>query len=106
MNGASARQYLTDEVAELLGAASVGLYELLVILSNSDTELDEDAKRAVARDVAADLVGRDEAQIYLLRWPRDNVIDGPLPVSVLDEPLTWGWLPSKLHFALIKVRRV
>jgi hypothetical protein len=101
---ASARQWLAEEVAESLGVASVGLYELLEILSNSDVELDEDARRAVARDVAADLVGREEAQIYLLRWPRDNVIDGPLSVSVLDEPLAWGWLPSKLHFALIKVR--
>jgi hypothetical protein len=103
MSGAAAREWLTEEVAESLGVASIGLYELLEILSNSDLVLDGDAKRAVSRDVAADLVRRDQAQIYLLRWPRDDVIDGPLPVSVLDEPLAWGWLPSKLHFALLRV---
>jgi hypothetical protein len=104
MNDTSARELLAEEVAESLSVASVGLYELLEILSNSDLVLDDDAKRAVAQHVAADLVSRDEARIYLLRWPKDDVIDGPIPVSVLDEPMAWGWLPSKLHFALMRVQ--
>jgi hypothetical protein len=104
MNDTSARELLAEEVAESLSVASVGLYELIEILSNSDLALDDNAKRAVARDVAVDLVGRDQARIYLLRWPKDDVIDGPIPVSVLDEPLAWGWLPSKLHFALMRVQ--
>jgi hypothetical protein len=99
-----ARAYLADEVAESLSIASVGLYALLEILSSSEFVLDEGAKRAVVRDVAADLVGRDEARIYLLRWPKDDVIDGPIAVSVLDEPLAWGWLPTGLHFALMRVQ--
>ena len=74
------------------------------LLSSSEFALDEDAKRAVARDVAADLVGRGQARIYLLRWPKDDVIDGPIPVSALDEPLVWGRLPTNLHFALMRVQ--
>jgi hypothetical protein len=102
MNAQSPREWLADEVVELLGPASVGLYELLEFLSSSDYVLDDEAKRGVARDVAADLVTRDVARIYLLRWPKDDVIDGPIPVSVLDEPLAWGWLPTGLHFALMR----
>ena len=104
MTDSSAVAWLTEEVVELLGPGSVGLYELLHFLSSSEFALDENAKRAVARDVAAELVNRDEARIYLLRWPKDDVIDGPIPVSVLDEPAAWGWLPSKLHFALMRVQ--
>ena len=103
MNATSAKAWLEEEVLESLSVASAGLYELIEILSNSELVLDEDAKRALARDVAADLVTRGQARIFLLRWPKDDIVDGPIPVSVLDEPLAWGWLPTGLHFALMRV---
>ena len=101
MNATSVRTWLAQEVVESLAAGPVGLYELLEILNNSDLDMADDEKQAVSREVVADLLKRNLASVCLLRWPRDDVIDGPLPLSVLDEPGSWSWLPSKLYLALV-----
>jgi hypothetical protein len=97
---ASVADWLTQETADLLDVGSVGLYELFEILASSDFDLDEETKRSVSRQVAADLLDRGVAGLWLLRWPTD-VIDGPLPPSVLDEPVSWGWLPNNLYIAMM-----
>ena len=96
-------EWLTAEVEELLTVGTVGLYEFREILASSDFALDENGAQAVAKAVATDIVERNVAVICLLRWPRDDAVDGPEPLSVLDDVRAWGWLPAKLYFALIPV---
>jgi hypothetical protein len=97
----AAQAWLTDEVLELLRVGSVGLYELIESLQQSEYWSNADDARSVSKNVVTDLVNRGAATICLLRWPKDDILDGPLTVDLLDERESWGWLPTKLYFALI-----
>lgn len=98
----AAQAWLAQEVNDLLDVGSVGLYELLELLRSGEFQsISDDEARAISREVAAGLVMQGKASICLLRWPKDDVIDGPLPVDVLRESGAWQQLPSKLYFALI-----
>jgi hypothetical protein len=97
----SAQAWLADEVLELLRAGSVGLYELIESLQQSDYWSTADEARRISKDVVIDLANRGLVSICLLRWPKDDVIDGPLPITLLDEGASWQWLPTNLYFALI-----
>ncbi|GAA0716021.1 hypothetical protein Drose_37100 [Dactylosporangium roseum] len=98
----TAQTWLAQEVSDLLDVGSVGLYELFDLLRSGEYQsISDDDARAISREVAAAFVGQGRASIYLLRWPKDDVIDGPLSVDVLSEAGAWEQLPSKLYFALI-----
>jgi len=101
MSGPSPREWLAQEVEELLSVGLVGLYEFPEILQNSEFTLDEASTLATSKDVAEAVIAQSLATICLLRWPSADIIDGPISVSVLDEPASWGWLPSRLYFALV-----
>lgn len=97
----AAQAWLTDEVLELLRAGSVGLYELIESLQQSEYWSTADEARSISKNVVVDLVNRRLVSIGLLRWPKDDVIDGALPIALLDEDASWHWLPTNLYFALI-----
>jgi hypothetical protein len=97
----SAHAWLTQEVEDLLTVGSVGLYELVAMLRKSEFNLGEHEIIDVASSVVGNVIARGQAQICLLRWPKDAIIDGPLPLSVLGETAAWDWLPSRLYFALM-----
>lgn len=97
----TAQVWLTGEVLELLRAGSVGLYELIESLEQSEYSSTPEEARCVSKKVVIDLMNRRLATIVLLRWPKDDVIDGSLPSSLLDEGASWQWLPANLYFALI-----
>jgi hypothetical protein len=96
-----AQAWLTEEIEELLRVGSVGLYELIESLQQSDYWSNADDARSISKDVVISLVSRGTATICLLRWPKDDIIDGPLSADVLDESASWDWLPTKLYFALM-----
>jgi hypothetical protein len=104
MTAMSVRTWLAHEVVELLSVGPVGLYEMIDMLGNADFDLASDVRQSAAKDVATDLVNRGLATIGRLRWPRDDVLEGPLAISVLDEPASWGWLRDKRYLALVPPR--
>jgi len=98
----AAQAWLAQEVSNLLDVGSVGLYELFELLRSGECQaISEDEKLTISREVAAGLVEQGKASICLLRWPKDDIIDGPLSTDVLSEERAWEQLPSKLYFALI-----
>lgn len=97
----AAQAWLTGEVLELLKAGSVGLYELIESLQQSEYWSTSDDARRISKEVVTDLVNRGLVSICLLRWPKEDVIDGPLSATLLDESASWEWLPTNLYFALI-----
>src|SRR6266480_873059 len=93
--------WLEQEVRDLLDVGSVGLYELLELLRSSDFQIADAAMNSIAREVARDLVTSGQASVCLLRWPKDDVIDGPLAISVLDKDESWKRLFDDLYVALM-----
>lgn len=85
----------------MLDIGSVGLYELIDLLQHSEFALGAEEMVDVAWSVASEVIARDRAQIRLLRWPKDAIIDGPLSSSVLREVAAWNPFPTHLYFALI-----
>jgi hypothetical protein len=77
----SPEQWLTREVIDLLGAGSVGLYELVWLLNGSDFQLDDIDKKAVAYTVANSIVSSRQAQVYELAWPDGKVLNGPVDLA-------------------------
>jgi hypothetical protein len=97
----AARAWLDQEVRSLLDLGTVGLYELLELLRSSQFQLGDHDARSVSQEVARDLVTHDVASICLSRWPKDDIIDGPLQLAVLDENGVWDRLPTNLYFSLV-----
>ena len=93
--------WLEQEVSDLLDVGSVGLYELLELLRSSDFQITDAEMNSIARKVARDLVTGGRASACLLRWPKDDIIDGPLAVTVLDEDESWKRLSGDLYVVLM-----
>jgi hypothetical protein len=101
----AAQAWLVQEVSDLLDVGSVGLFGLFglfeLLWSGEFLSVADDDARAISREVAAAFVEQGRASICLLRWPKGDVIDGPISVDVLDGVGAWAQLPGKLYFALI-----
>lgn len=73
-----AHAWLADEVVELLMVGSVGLYELIESLQQSEYWSNPGEARRVSKDVVTDLVNRGAATICLLRWPGMTLSTAPI----------------------------
>jgi len=98
----TAQEWLSREVNDLLDVGSVGLYEFSELFrSGIFSAIGDDQKFVVSREVAASFVAVGRASICQLRWPKEEVVGGPFPVSVLDDPDVWGQSTGSLYLALI-----
>lgn len=100
-------QWLTCEVGDLLGAGSVGLYELLWLLNGSDFPLADADKKAIAYAVTNSIVSSRQAQLYELSWPSGEIVDGPVELaSRIASADTWPTEAAERYLALISERRL
>ncbi len=101
MDSAEARAWLAQEVRDLLDVGSVGLYELVDMLTGLEFRLHVDEARSISKDLVSDLMARGFVSIGLVKWPKDEVVDGLAGIGVLDECASWERLPDNHYFALV-----
>jgi hypothetical protein len=96
-----AEAWLTQEVQDLLEQGTVGLYEFIWGLRGASFDVpDEEAIRLSTR-VAAELVRSGKARIFAVSWPSLDVVEGPLPITTLDDPKNWSEGESGPMMALV-----
>ncbi|GIE95758.1 hypothetical protein [Paractinoplanes rishiriensis] len=90
MSENDAESWLTQQAQDLLEQGTFGLYELVWGMRGAHFGLTDAEAIALAGRVVRRLVDRGAAQIFAVSWPALEVIDGPLPAAVLDEPKSWS----------------
>jgi hypothetical protein len=102
MTSESPEQWLTREVADLLDAGSVGLYELLWLLNGADFQLVDAEKKAIAYKVAKGIVGSGRANLYELAWPSGEIVSGPADLATrIANADAWPTEASEQYLALL-----
>ena len=86
---------LVQEVDDLLGVSSVGLYEFLEFLNTWDPSMPADTKAAIARQTLERVLAEDGVVMYRMRWPESgnqgDVSLSDLPSDAWDTPSKNGW---------------
>ncbi|HEY0000581.1 MAG TPA: hypothetical protein VGB74_09010 [Actinoplanes sp.] len=101
MSATDAEAWLEQESKDLLEQGPFGLYELVWGLRGAAFGLTDDEARAIAARIVRRLVADGVARICTAAWPTLEVVQGPLPVAVLDDPATWSEGDSGPLFALV-----
>lgn len=98
----AAEAWLAGEVEQHLEAyASIGLHELPWLLNGSPFDLPAEALVELSRRVAGAAVARGRAALRTARWPDAEVLDDPLPLSVLAEDDSWRIRADGTYTALV-----
>jgi hypothetical protein len=90
MKNNSPEAWLTEEAAELLDQGNVGLFQFIWELRSGRFGLSDAEAIQLSRRVVEKLILAGKAEIYALAWPGLDIIDGPLPLAVLDDPKNWS----------------
>ena len=90
MSQTEAESWLRQEAADLLGQGAFGLYELVWGLRGTTFGLTDEEAMALAGRVTRQMVSSGKAKIFAVLWPTLEVVDGPLPVEVLNDARTWS----------------
>ncbi|GIF00650.1 hypothetical protein [Paractinoplanes rishiriensis] len=99
---ATAQEWLTQEISDLLDVGSVGLYEFSELFrSGMFSEIGNEQRLVISREVATGFVESGRASICQLRWPKEEVVAGPFPVYVLNDTGVWEPSGEGLYLALI-----
>lgn len=69
--------WLVQEVADLLDAGSVGLYEFMWLLHGEYPSLGGAEAQVYAAEALSTLVGRQTARLVWLVWPDEDLVAGP-----------------------------
>ncbi len=102
MNQENACEWLSREVSDHLAMGPMGLYELLWLLNGSSHVLTEGEAIELSVHVVKKIVADGAADLYVIRWPGGQVVDGPLPPSrITTDAALWGEGPEKTFLALI-----
>jgi hypothetical protein len=97
----NAEAWLGQEMADLLEQGPVGLYEFIWGLRGSPYELSDDEALRLSVSVAQTMVRSGDAEIYRVTWPGLDIVEGPLPLDALDDPVAWGLGASGTLMALV-----
>jgi hypothetical protein len=97
----SAESWLTQEAADLLDQGPVGLYEFIWGLRGTSYGLSDDEAIRLSKEVAARLVRSGDAEIFAVAWPGMDIVEGPLPITTLDDPSAWSEGESGPLMALV-----
>ena len=65
---------LVQEVRDLLGTSSVGLYEFVWVLRGFDPDATPDIMRDQAATALRRLLATGEGRLVLLKWPSEDVV--------------------------------
>ncbi len=65
---------LVQDVRDLIGMKSYGLYELIWTLNTEHPELDRDQKLDKSLSAVRELVATDRLRIVKLNWPSEEVV--------------------------------
>lgn len=101
MSGVSAEAWLAQEAADLLEQGTVGLYEFIWGLRGTSYALSDDEAMRLSKEVAGRLVRSGEAEIFAVSWPGMDIVEGPLPITTLDDPSAWSEGESGPLMALV-----
>ncbi|HEY1972550.1 MAG TPA: hypothetical protein VGH89_31675 [Pseudonocardia sp.] len=98
----ASRKWLAQEVEELLGVGSVGLYEFMQLLNGDEFDLSEADRKAVAVAVLRQIIESGRAKLYEIKWPKDEVLSGPFGVEFIDTlSETFPVAPAECYLALL-----
>jgi hypothetical protein len=86
----SPEAWLTQEAEDLLEQGNVGLYQFVWGLRGTSFGLSDDEAIRLSRRVVGRLIQAGKAKIYALAWPGLDVVDGPLPLTVLEDSKSWS----------------
>ena len=103
MNGATAEDWLTQEIRDLLEDGPTGLYQFLWYLNGSSYGLSDQEAIELSQRIARALLDAGQARLYVVRWPDFDIVDGPLPPAFLDEPGSWAEQEQGRFIALVPV---
>jgi hypothetical protein len=81
--------WLTQEAQDLLDQGTVGLYEFIWGLRGA-FDLPDAAALELSRRVATQLIQSGKARIFAVSWPGLDVVEGPLPITTLEDPKSWS----------------
>lgn len=102
MTSESVERWLTREVSDLLRAGSVGLYELIWLLNESDFQLVDTDKKTIAYKVANSIVSSRQAQLFELAWPSGEVLNEPADLATrITSVDAWPLEASERYLALV-----
>jgi hypothetical protein len=90
VNEVSPEAWLSQEVEDLLDQGPVGLYEFVWGLRGSSYDLSDDEAIRLSADIARRTVRAGRAEIYLVTWPKMEIVQGPLSLAVLEDPNSWS----------------
>jgi hypothetical protein len=66
---------LVQDVRDLIGVKSYGLYELVWTLNSEHPELNRDQKISKSMAALQELVSEDQLRIVKLNWPSETVVE-------------------------------
>src|SRR4030095_2188937 len=90
MSEVTAEAWLTQEAADLLEQGTVGLYQFIWGLRGTSYGLSDDDAIRLSKEVAKRLVRSGQAEIFAVSWPGLDIVEGPLPITTLDDPSAWS----------------
>jgi len=101
MTDVEPQAWLTQEANDLLDQGTVGLYEFIWSLRGTSFNLPDDEAIQLARRIAGELVRSGKALIFAVTWPGLDIVEGPLPVTTLEDPKSWSEGESGPLIALV-----
>jgi hypothetical protein len=81
--------WLVQEMSDYLDAGSVGLYEFVNELNDSDRPMPLDQRKALAREALGRLLRRGDIEIQWRQWGRFDNLGTVLPADLPADP----WQP-------------
>jgi hypothetical protein len=97
----NAEAWLTQEAQDLLDQGTVGLYEFIWGLRGASFDLSDDEAIRLSTLVATELIRSGKARIFAVSWPSLDVVEGPLPITTLEDPKNWSEGDSGPMIALV-----
>jgi hypothetical protein len=82
-------EWLTQEMSDYLDAGSVGLYEFVNELNDPDHPMPLEARKKIAREALARLLGQGNIEIQWHQWPGFDNLGTVAPEDLPDDP----WRP-------------
>jgi hypothetical protein len=101
MSDVNAEAWLTQEAQDLLDQGTVGLYEFIWGLRGASFDLSDDEAIRLSARIATELVRSGKARIFAVSWPNLDVVEGPFPVTILEDPKNWSEGDSGPMIALV-----
>jgi hypothetical protein len=78
MGDVTAREWLTQEIQDLLAMGTVGLYEFIWGLNGTSYGLSQAESFDLSRLVAQEVVQSGQARLFAVRWPDLETVEGPM----------------------------